>query len=517
MKKLIPLFILLLFSISISQATDYYIATNGNSANPGTLGSPFASFQQAINLAQPGDNIYVRGGTYAVATTITIGPANNGSSASPIKLWAYQNEKPILDFTTQTASGARGILLTGSYWHIKGLEIAYAVDNGIKVEGNNNTIELVVTHHCGDTGIQLGFGHDTPNPNGANCAYNLILNCDSYLNFDIAGKGGNADGFACKMHNGKGNVFKGCRAWDNSDDGWDLFETDWPVEILNCWTWYNGYKTSFDAWYLQKTGNTMSSFSGNGNGIKLGGNGAGGSSVGTHVVKNCISFDNNATGRSKKGFDLNSHAGGVIVHNCTAFRNGYNYMFETEATNGNVNEFKNNVSFEHKASMEYEFTTGAIQQNNSWNLPVTETAADFQDLTQVMAKAPRQSDGSLPNNAFARLVAGSDLIDKGVDVGLPFSGAAPDLGAIEFVSPTGIKILNNVQGLSLFPNPFTTSFTLKAEGEFTYTIYNVQGVIMGEGSGTNETLVEAPLATGVYTVLIKAGNANQVVRVNKIK
>jgi hypothetical protein len=30
------------------------------------------------------------------------------------------------------------------------------------------------------------------------------------------------------------------------------------------------------------------------------------------------------------------------------------------------------------------------------------------------------------NNGFARLAAGSDLIDAGVDVGLPFSGSAPD-------------------------------------------------------------------------------------------
>jgi hypothetical protein len=45
--------------------------------------------------------------------------------------------------------------------------------------------------------------------------------------------------------------------------------------------------------------------------------------------------------------------------------------------------------------------------------------------------APRQADGSLPVNDFARLVAGSDLVDKGVGVGLPFTGSAPDLGAFE--------------------------------------------------------------------------------------
>jgi len=62
MKKLLTLLIFQLIFIEISQATDYYLAPDGNSANPGTLASPFSSFQQAINHAQPGDNIYVRGG-----------------------------------------------------------------------------------------------------------------------------------------------------------------------------------------------------------------------------------------------------------------------------------------------------------------------------------------------------------------------------------------------------------------------------------------------------------------------
>jgi hypothetical protein len=34
---------------------------------------------------------------------------------------------------------------------------------------------------------------------------------------------------------------------------------------------------------------------------------------------------------------------------------------------------------------------------------------------------------------FMRLAAGSDLINAGVNVGLPFNGAAPDLGAFESV------------------------------------------------------------------------------------
>ena len=47
-----------------------------------------------------------------------------------------------------------------------------------------------------------------------------------------------------------------------------------------------------------------------------------------------------------------------------------------------------------------------------------------------MASA-RQADGSLPVLPFLRLAAGSPLIDRGVNVGLPYNGAAPDLGAFE--------------------------------------------------------------------------------------
>jgi hypothetical protein len=45
--------------------------------------------------------------------------------------------------------------------------------------------------------------------------------------------------------------------------------------------------------------------------------------------------------------------------------------------------------------------------------------------------APRQADGNLPVLPNLRPTAGSTLIDKGVNVGLPYSGSAPDLGAFE--------------------------------------------------------------------------------------
>ena len=84
-----------------------------------------------------------------------------------------------------------------------------------------------------------------------------------------------------------------------------------------------------------------------------------------------------------------------------------------------------------------------MQQNDSWNIPGdTASADDFVSLDVALALAPRQADGSLPDNGFAKLKQGSDLIDKGVDVGLPFTGIAPDLGAYEFGDVTKIVSQN---------------------------------------------------------------------------
>ena len=69
---------------------------------------------------------------------------------------------------------------------------------------------------CDDTGIQItASGAGT----GAN---NLILNCDAHDNFDTATGGENADGIDAKLNIGPGNIFRGCRSWNNADDGYDL-------------------------------------------------------------------------------------------------------------------------------------------------------------------------------------------------------------------------------------------------------------------------------------------------------
>jgi hypothetical protein len=57
--------------------------------------------------------------------------------------------------------------------------------------------------------------------------------------------------------------------------------------------------------------------------------------------------------------------------------------------------------------------------------------ADFVSLDEGELYLPRRADGGLPAVDFMYPAHGSALIDAGVNAGLPFQGAAPDIGAFE--------------------------------------------------------------------------------------
>jgi hypothetical protein len=215
----------------------------GNDSNDGSIASPFFTISKALSLMEPGDTLYLRGGTYRYTATITLD--QQGSELERICLFNYPGENPVLNFydifstytnLNSTARGsARGFKITGDYYYLKGLEICQAPDNGIKIEGSHNICELLILHHNGDSGIQIGLGKDDPDAPDQ-VANNLIKNCDSYRNLDWGTSYENADGFACKLSPGANNRFTGCRAWQNADAGWDFYMTQYPIFWHSCWT-----------------------------------------------------------------------------------------------------------------------------------------------------------------------------------------------------------------------------------------------------------------------------------------
>lgn len=105
-----------------------YVATTGSDANTGTFDSPFRTIQKAASVAQPGDTIYIRGGTYRE----TIVPTNSGTADKPITFKAYNNEKVTIsgaDVITGWTSHSGSIYKADMSW-TRGLENDQVFVNG---------------------------------------------------------------------------------------------------------------------------------------------------------------------------------------------------------------------------------------------------------------------------------------------------------------------------------------------------------------------------------------------------
>ena len=91
---------LLVFIIWNASAVSFYVATNGTDTNPGTLTQPLRTIQSAANVAQPGDTIFIRGGTYRE----TVVPARSGSSSEPITFAPFEKESVVISGADRVAA-----------------------------------------------------------------------------------------------------------------------------------------------------------------------------------------------------------------------------------------------------------------------------------------------------------------------------------------------------------------------------------------------------------------------------
>jgi hypothetical protein len=263
------------------------------------------TLQQAINTVQPGKAIYLKAGSYKYSSTIVIAEGNNGTSSAMKKIYAYGDGVPTVDFSAMSENSSnRGIVLAANYWHVKGITIKGAGDNGMLLAGHNNTIENCTFRENHDSGLQLSRYNTSYNSISQWPSNNLIIGCLSTENVDSGRE--DADGFAAKLTCGQGNRFENCTAIYNCDDGWDLYTKSdtgpiGVVTMVNCEASYNGKFTDGSL-----TG-------GDGNGFKLGDDTA---SV-PHVLRNC-----QANYNAKHGYTGNGNPATLIMDNCTGTGNG---------------------------------------------------------------------------------------------------------------------------------------------------------------------------------------------------
>ena len=438
-----------------SWATNYYVSPTGSGSSY-TEASPGKLTATVINKLNAGDVLYLMGGQYDLQSNLTIN--RNGTADNMITICPYNNERPIIDFRNQI-NGTNGITVKGTYLHIKGITIRYAGYKGIWLEGATYCIlEQMEIYGCCNAGFQLRSG-----------GHNTVVNCDSHDNFDYQDNGGNADGFADKQGEAcPGNVYIGCRSWNNSDDGWDSFQrvtNGTPTVYINCITYNNGpefYDLSKHPRVLGKDAN-LSCFNGkdlknfanggNPNGFKLGGKGT----IHNTELYRCL-----AVGHRSKGFDQNNNAGNMKVINCTSYKNKHNYGFGNSYAYTLV--IKNCISLSPISSHFDKYPGATItDDHNTWDTGFSASESDFEGLDiESTIFAPRNADGSLAETTQFHLKSTStNLIDKGVNYTdfsgekiadyVFYKGEAPDLGCYEYDPSTGISAVT-VKGTDLNPN-----------------------------------------------------------------
>jgi uncharacterized protein YjdB len=505
----VQLFILAAFSFIFGNAIaeTYYVSPTGsNNSYPGTINQPWATWQKAFNTAQAGDTVYLRGGTWY--PTVQTNSVRSGTAANPICFFNYPGETPVLDcinFPTSSGSISGLDIYLHKYLRFKGLTIQNVRQttpgqwiSGISYVSTGGTVyfeNMVSTGH-GGTGIWIA-GYDTL----------YLINCDSHHNcdsFPAPGSlvGGRADGYNITSGGTNVDTFKiayvsGCRSWKNSDDGFDISSTK-QLDVSNCWSFNNdllsGDHTGFKFCYSHVLAS------------------------GKRKVYNTISANNPADAYSCLNLVDPYFGPRMMYYNNTAYNCGTGFVNAPDAFNcasGKAKDiYRNNLVYSiiseyyslfavcnTKDYITLDHNNFVMQDDwpyNALNPTFSVTNQDFINLDVTQLSWPRKSDGSLPDITFLKLSAESDLIDGGVNVGLPFYGSAPDIGYNEYYVPgipvTGITV-SGIGGSTSITNDNGTLQLTATVAPSNATIKTVTwSIINGTGQAT---ISSAGLVTAV--------------------
>jgi hypothetical protein len=451
-----------------TNGTVYYVAVNEPGASDDNNGlyptyqdgqdGPWLTIQRAASTMTAGDVTYVRAGTYYESG---ISFAHSGAPDAPITLANYQSEEVVID-GSQSIDETPGIWIVEgrSHYVIQGFTIrnmgwsGIATDDETTETSRDITIRDCILHNNGWSGIELAAvdGFVVENVEAYDNAYyglDIIGSADGVLSaangivqhssfYNHTGK----DGHGLAINQGHHITVSDSTAYHNTIHGFDV--SDWP-----------------------KKGD-----------------------LSHHITfERNLSYDNGVA-----GFAINSDSHHVVYRNNIAWRNGADWAGPSSASgffcyggcwhvewlnnvslentdagfwvedelgsNGTPDDtllvFKNNITY-NNGRPEWEERSALIVNGARWQVIATHNnwavtpgqqrivvginmvddqgdvfSAD--DINQGafqrgnVSVDPQFVNATVPD---VRLQPGSPMIDAGTDVGLPFCGAMPDMGAIE--------------------------------------------------------------------------------------
>ncbi|MHC4531471.1 MAG: right-handed parallel beta-helix repeat-containing protein [Planctomycetota bacterium] len=277
MKNKLQYLVLVIALLSVTntlQATDYYIAFNGNDDNPGT--SPQQPWKSIAKVNQtkfnPTDSILFEGG-HLFFGSIKLDSEDSGTAKKPVTIGSYGRERAIIASGQKHglhAHNCRGLVVKDlifigdgrtintdfsgvyftkdtlpekrlSFFRVDNIDVSGYRNGGIyfKAGGNNEAgfkdirITNSVAHDNGDKGICIWSGYNTlTKPNFWPHEDVYIAHCKAYNNSGNSGqKGHTGNGIIISQINR--GVIEYCEAYNN---GWlcDDPDSGGPIGI---WTW----------------------------------------------------------------------------------------------------------------------------------------------------------------------------------------------------------------------------------------------------------------------------------------
>ncbi|NIV28160.1 MAG: hypothetical protein GWN58_01235 [Anaerolineae bacterium] len=431
---------------------EYYV-DNSKPDGDGSINRPWNNIAAHINSLNPGDTMYVRGdpGTpqvYNESVTVTA----DGRAGSPITIEPYQDEliewrspagrailavegdyfilngKDQVDMNKNEASGY-AVLIEGDYCEILDAEVRGVRWAGrmIKVEGDSATLRNLTVHDGfnGNSSDCLGIAID----NGIGT---VIEDCDIY---DVHGDCVYSDDPASNVprefiiRNNKLTATDPGKCSENAidlkgssaDGGWSLVYGNWCAGFRACDGSCGGsgdrtgeaITVHNSAHKVKVYGNTITDCTG---GVVVD-DGVEDVWVYDNVFYNMNKRDPHASHTAA----ITLRAKGVKVWNNTFYACDETIRVMTHPRFGD-SEVRNNV-FSESGDVVGGGISGVTWSHNAWH-----NCGTVKRGTGDVTADPQLTD---PANGNMRLQATSPCIEAGVDVGLPYDGDAPDMGALE--------------------------------------------------------------------------------------
>ena len=254
------IFTLALFLPNTGGAHDYYVSPNGNDTNAGTITDPFRSIKIGLQGLEPGDTLFIKGGTYAEileshngtnfpfgtswenSVTVAAFPGEQVTLKGRIEIGFEEplTKYVIFDGITIDAMGhTSGVSIQGGSHHIRfrnvevknaigyaGISTSYSADPNPGGEVFNEFINMGVHHNGIEDNLTAGFSIKTSG--------NLIEYCEIY---DNSGGAIHVNGGA-EGPRTKGNIFRDNRIRNNGREGITINRSDDNL-IYNNMVWNN--------------------------------------------------------------------------------------------------------------------------------------------------------------------------------------------------------------------------------------------------------------------------------------